>query len=110
MSKGTGIHAQSILTFPDYTQPVVLSTGSSNAQAFDVPTGMRFAGFSMDHDFWVKYGSTAVAIPSTSSTAGSSSPELNPTYRDLQSSAACTGISIASEYATKGSINWYRPG
>ena len=71
MSKGTGVPTQSILSAPDYTQAVVLATGSSNAQVFDVPAGMGYCGFSMNNDFWVKYGSTAVVIPSTSTTAGS---------------------------------------
>lgn len=110
MSKGMGIrNSGEILSFPDYTQAVVLATGSSNAQAFDVPTGMAFACFAFNADVWVKYGSTAVVIPSTSTTAGSSTPELNPTTRNLGSTQSCTGISLASEYVTKGSINWYKP-
>ena len=108
MSKGLGFRSDNILAFPDYTQAVSLSTGSSNALALDIPTGMGFVGFSMNNDFWVKYGAATCTIPSTSSTAGTSTPELNPTYRRLGSSQSCTGIAIASEFATKGSVNWYR--
>lgn len=108
MSKGTGVPVASILHAPDYTQAVVLSSGVG--QAFDVPAGMGFVGFSLTEDFWVKYGSTAAAVPSTSTTAGTSSPELNPTYRNLSSTAKTTGISIVSDAAAKGSINWYLPG
>lgn len=108
MSKGTGVPTPSILASPDYTQAVILSSGVG--QAFDVPTGMGIVGFSMSADFWVKYGSTAAAVPSTSSTAGSSTPELNPTYRNIGSTLNCTGISIISESTgCKGSINWYKP-
>lgn len=109
MAKGLGFRSDQILEYPDFTQAVSLSSGSSNAAAFDVPAGMGFVGFSMNNDFWVKYGSTACVIPSSSTTAGTTSPELNPTYRRINSTASCTGISIASEYVTKGSINWYKP-
>ena len=109
MPKGTGVPTPAILATPAYIQAVVLATGSSNAQAFDTPAGMGYVGFSMNQDFWVDYGSTAAVIPSSSTTAGSSSPELNPTYRNIGSTLSCTGISIASEYITKGSINWFAP-
>lgn len=107
MSKGTGVPTPSILLTPDYTQAVVLSSGVN--QAFDVPTGMGYVGFSMNNDFWAKYGSTAAVVPSSSSTAGSSTPELNPTYRNFGSTQGCTGISLVSDFATKGSLNWYKP-
>lgn len=110
MAKGMGIrNSGEILSFPDFTQAVVLATGSSNAQAFDVPSGMAYCAFAFNADFWVKYGSTAVVIPSTSTTAGSTTPELNPTVRNIGSTQSCTGISIASESVCKGSINWYKP-
>jgi len=107
VAKGTGVPTPSILTYPDYTQAVVLSSGV--AQAFDVPTGMGYCGFSISSDFWVKYGSTGALVPSTSTTLGSSTPELNPTYRNIGSTLSCTGISLVSDYAAKGSINWYKP-
>lgn len=107
MAKQSGVPTPSILQFPDFTQSVVLSSGVG--QAFDVPAGMGYVGFSMNADFWVKYGSTAAAVPSTSSTSGTTNSELNPTYRNIGSTAATTGISIAADAATKGSLNWYKP-
>lgn len=96
-----------ILTPSDYVQAVILSSGVG--QAFDVPAGAGLVAFAFDNAFWVKYGSTAAAVPSTSSTLGSSTPELNPTVRNLSSTQACTGISIISDYATKGSLSWFKP-
>lgn len=107
MSKGTGIPTNSILAAPDFVQGVVLA--ANTAQAFDTPTGMGYVAFSFDQDFWVKYGSTAAAIPSTSTTAGTSSPELNPTIRNLASTASCSGISIVSAFGCNGSLAWYKP-
>ena len=106
MSKGPGIRMQDVMVSPDFTQSVVLSSGT--AQAFDTPTGMCFASFAMNNDVWVSYGSTAAAVPSTSSTAATGS-ELNPTIRNIGSTLATTGISLVSDYATKGSINWFKP-
>ena len=106
MSRNTGLlHPTDILGAPDFTQSVVLSSGT--AQAFDTPTGMAYVGFSMNYDFWTKYGSTGAVVPTTSSTASSGS-ELNPTYRNIGGTQTCTGISIVSDFAAKGSLNWYR--
>ena len=107
MSKGTGVPTNSILGFPDFVQSVVLTSGTG--QAFDTPTGMAYAVFAMSNDFWVKYGSTGAVVPTTSSTAASG-PELNPTARNVGSTATTTGISIISDYAAKGSIAWYKAG
>lgn len=107
MAKQTGVPTPSILQFPDFIQAVVLSSGVG--QAFDVPTGMGYVGFSMNADFWVRYGSTAASVPSTSSTSGSTNSELNPTYRNVGSTAATTGISLVADTAVKGSLNWYKP-
>lgn len=100
-------NSQEILTPSNLTQAVVLSSGV--AQAFDVPTGAGFVAFAFDNSFWVKYGSTGALVPSTSSSAGTTSSELNPTARNLSSTLACTGISIVSDYATKGSLSWFAP-
>lgn len=107
MSGQTGVPTPSILQKPDITQSVVLSSGVG--QAFDVPAGMGYAGFSMNADFWVRYGSTAAVVPTTSSSAGTTSAELNPTYRNLSSTAGTTGFSMVSDFGAKGSINWYKP-
>lgn len=109
MSGNTGLlHPGDIIGKPDQVVHVVLATGTSNAQAFDVPTGKGVLVPSFNTDFWMSYGSTAASIPSTSSTANTTSnAELNPGARYLSSTAACTGISIASEVACKGSLAWY---
>lgn len=97
-----------ILASPDYVQPIVLATGTSNAQAIDTPAGSGYAIFSFNQDFWVRFGSTAATAPSTTGLSSQSSgSELNPTARNFGSTLGCTGISIASEYVTKGSIAWY---
>lgn len=108
MAKGTGVPTQSILVRPDSVQAVVLA--ASTGQAFDVPAGMAYVAFSFDQDFWVRYGSTAAAVPSTSSTSLTTNAELNPTFRNVQSTATTSGISLISEFACKGSLNWYKAG
>ena len=107
MSKGPGLNSGDVLNFPDFTQAVVLSSGVG--AAFDTPTGMGFVAFAMNQDFWVTYGSTAAAVPSTSSTSGSTNSELNPTMRRIGSTASTTGISLVSDSPAKGSLNWYKP-
>lgn len=109
MAGNTGLVAPGvILADPDCVTLVALGTGSSNAQAFDVPAGKNIANFSFNGDVWVSYGTTAAAIPSTSSTANTTSnAELNPTIRNIGSTVVCTGVSLASEVAAKGSIAWY---
>lgn len=108
MAKGTGVPIQSILTRPDFTQAVVFAAGTG--QAFDVPTGMAFVAFSSNVDFWVQYGSTAATIPTSSTTAGTSSPELNPTIRNIQSTATTSGISLISASTGVCSMTWYKAG
>ena len=106
MSKGTGIAAGQILGFPDFVQAVVLV--ANTGQAFDTPAGMGSVLFSMNADFYARYGSTAAAVPTTSSTAATGS-ELNPTARNIGSSLTTTGISLISESAAKGSLAWFKP-
>lgn len=107
MAKGPGIPTNQILQAPDFVQGVVLAAGT--AQAFDTPTGMGYALFSFDQDFWVKYGSTAATVPSSSTTSGTTNSELNPTIRNIASTASCTGISLISNFTANGSISWYKP-
>lgn len=109
MSGNTGLgDPRVILAAPPLVVWVVLATGSSNAQAFDAPAGRPIANFSFNADVWVSYGTTAAAIPTTTSTASTTAnAELNPSTRNLGSTVACTGISLASEVAAKGSISWY---
>lgn len=109
MARNTGTrNPTEILGRPDFVQPVVLTTGTSNAVSFDTPTGMGYVAFAMNVDFWAVYGSTGVTIPATNST-GSTGSELNPTIRNIGSTQSCTGITLASEYAGKGSLAWYKP-
>lgn len=108
MAKGTGVTIQSILARPDSVQAVVLA--ANTGQAFDVPTGMAFVAFSMDQDFWVRYGSTAASVPTTSSTSLTTNAELNPTVRNIQSTATTSGISLISATACSGSMAWYKAG
>lgn len=98
-----------ILSSPDFVQNVVLA--ANTGQAFDTPAGARVVVFAMDSDFWVRYGSTNAAIPTSSSTVGSSTwaAELNPTARDIGSTVNTTGISIISASAAKGSLAWFKP-
>lgn len=106
--KALGIHnSNEIMQRPDYIQAVVLA--SSVGQAFDLPAGAGIVGFSFPDNFWVKYGSTSALVPTTSTTAGSSSAELNPTIRNVGSTQSCTGISIISVNAQAGSITWWQP-
>jgi hypothetical protein len=93
-----------ILSCPNFVQSFVLSSGV--AQAFDTPTGAGYVAFSMNSDVWVSYGSTSATVPAASST-GSSGSELNPTVRNIGSTASCTGISIYSDSACKGSLAWF---
>lgn len=106
--KALGIHnSNEIIQRPDFVQAVVLA--SSVGQAFDVPAGAGFVAFSFSDNFWVLYGSTAAGLPSSSSTGGSTNSELNPTVRNIGSTASCTGISISSPNAQAGSLTWWQP-
>jgi hypothetical protein len=107
MSSGPGTkNSAEIIRAPDFVQPVVLASGVG--QAFDTPAGMGFVSFAMNTDIFVRYGSTAAAAPSTSST-GSSGSEFNPGIRNISSAQACTGISLIAETSGKGSLQWYKP-
>lgn len=106
--KAMGINnTDEIMQAPDFVQAVVLA--SSVGQSFDTPAGAGFVVFSFSDNYWVRYGSTTAGLPSSSSTAGSSTSELNPTARNIGSTASCTGISISSPNAQVGSISWWKP-
>ena len=103
--KAIGIlHPSEILPAPDFVQPVLLV--ASSGQAFDTPAGASYVIFSFNADFYVGYGSTAAVSPAASST-GSSGFEQNPTARRL-TTANCTGISLYSDSAAKGSLAWFK--
>ena len=101
-------NASEVLSSPDTYSNVVLAAGVG--QAFDIPSGAGFVGFSFNTDIWVKYGSTSAQVPTTSqSSASSTGSEFNPTIRNLGSTLACTGISIVSAGSGAGSLTWFRP-
>jgi hypothetical protein len=105
MSGNTGLVAPGVIIGKPESPITTVVLSSGVGQAFDVPAGKNIASFSLSGDFWVAYGSTTAAVPTTSSTGGA--VELNPTIRFLGSTVSCTGISIISEVAPKGSITWY---
>ena len=106
MAKNTGLPQFSMLSAPDVVQPIVLA--ANTGQAFDVPAGHSFVLFSLNADFYARYGSTSAQVPTTTST-GSTGSELNPTARNIGSTASCTGISIIAPAAASGSLSWFKP-
>lgn len=89
------LHQTDIPAFTDSVASLVLAAGTG--QAVDVPSGAGFVAFTSSVDFWVRYGSTGAAIPTTSTTAGSSAiSAFNPDSRNLTSTAACSVISLVS--------------
>lgn len=97
--------------FPDYIEDIVLAAGALTRIA--VPTGARFAVFSFDGDVRVKLGdaSTALALPSASTTTGSGS-ELNPSVRRIaalqgREAAAVTHVCLIAPTACTGSLSFY---
>ena len=79
-----------------------LLLATSSPQAVDVPAGAKFLTIAGATDFWIRFGSTAVAIPSSSTigTTGAPASEYIPLYttpRKWQlSTANTTGLSITS--------------
>lgn len=107
MARGPGIRTEAVLGKPDFTQGVVLA--AATPQAIDTPAGMGFANFSFNTDIWVNYGSTVVNIPTSTTTAGTTTGEFNPTMRNITSTAQTTGISLVSATTGSGSISWFKP-
>ena len=101
-----------IMTPSDTLSSVALTT---SAQAIDIPAGAQFASFSCNSDFYAQYGiAGAAAVPTTTTTAPSTAlncSELNPTIRDLHSTAKTTALSVIAP-AAGGilTIGWYGPG
>ncbi len=93
---------------PDTVTSTVFA--STAPQAFDIPTGARFAGFSFNGDIAVKFGSTAAQWPATASSAantGTSASEINPGIRNFGSTLGSTVMSIAPAAACQGTISWW---
>lgn len=104
--KNTGLaHPQDIILYPDTVQQAVLV--ANTAQAFDVPTGASYVSFGANTDFFVKFGSTGASVPTTSSTGSSTNAELNPTSRNIGSTADTTGYSLIAAAAGIVTASWY---
>lgn len=105
--KGTGLtHPQDIISTPDTVQRAVLAAGTG--QAFDIPALGSYVIFGSNVDFLVRWGSTAAAVPTTSSTAVSTDlTELNPTARNVGSTADTTGFSIIAATTGIVTMSWY---
>lgn len=104
--KQTGLlHPTDVPGISDSVQTAVLA--ANTGQAFDTPAGAGYLIFAGSVDFYVKYGSTTATVPTTSSTSLTTNSELNPTARNLNSTAACTGISIISALAGVVTLSWY---
>lgn len=99
-------HPTEVVPFSDTVQQAVLV--AATGQAFDTPTGAGFVVFSSNVDFFVRYGSTAASVPSTSSTGSSTTSEMNPTARNVGSTLGCTGISLIAASAGIVTMAWYR--
>ena len=85
----------------DAIMSIVLA--AATGQAFDMPAGSGYVNFAGNVDYWVRFGSTAAAIPGASSTAASSAAAVfKPTIRNFGSTASCTGFSIIA--ATSGAV------
>ena len=102
-----GMPPSDFLRAPNYVNAAVLA--SSVGQAFDVPEGAQFVSFKGSVDFYVKYGSTAAAVPTSSLSTGNGS-ELNPTTRSIGSTNATTGLSVISPSAGNVTMSWYTNG
>lgn len=105
---GTG-NVTEVVANSDFIQQAALV--AATGQAFDVPTGGGQVAFSatIGVDLWVRFGSTAAAIPTTSTTGGSTTNNtiLNPTIRNITSTLACTGYSVISATTGIAVMEWW---
>lgn len=99
------MHPTDIAASPDTIGIAVLV--AATGQAFDVPAGAGFVSFGADCNFIARYGSTSAQVPTSSSTAGSTSGEVNPTARNIGSTQSCTGISLISATSGIVTMSWY---
>ncbi len=107
--RGIGTRNQAEITAPPdtITQTVFATTAP---QAFDIPSGANYVGFSFNGDISVQYGSTKANWPATASSAantGTSNGEINPSIRNIGSTLGTTVISIAPAGACQGSLSWW---
>jgi hypothetical protein len=109
MARTLGVtHPLEVLLRPDFVQTYVC-TAASSSLAFDVPAGMHYVvfGAQVAVDFGVAWGATVATVPATATTAGTSSPEWNPTARNITSTAATTGFAIVALTTGIISMSWY---
>ena len=88
---------------------------TTTAQAFDIPAGAAFVQFSSTASFAARFGTAAVAFPTTSSTAATGAeifqPNLTMPPRAFGSTKATTGFSIIAGVAGGFvSMSFYGPG
>ena len=98
------LHPTDVLAAPNFINVAVLAAGTG--QAFDTPSGASIVTFGASIDFYVKYGSTSAAVPTTSMSTGNANGELNPTVRNVRSS---TGLSLISASAGNVTMSWFVP-
>jgi hypothetical protein len=87
---------------------------TTTAQAFDIPAGAAFVQFSSTASFGCRFGTAAVAWPTTSSTAATGAEIFQPNImppRAIGSTKATTGFSlIAGAAGGFVSMSFYGPG
>lgn len=89
-----------------------LSLAAATGAAVDVPAQAHFLQAQSDAPFWIRYGSTAASIPSSSSTASSTNSEYvplaaMPLRRNIGSTLTTTGISIIAPTTGIVSLQWF---
>ena len=95
-----------ILSPSDTIGSVLLTTSS---QMISPPPGAEHVVFSANADFYAAYGQEA-GVPTATSTPSSTQSELNPTARDIHSTAATTGIGIIAPVAGGLlTMSWFGP-
>lgn len=104
--KSLGLNPNTILPTPPRVDAIVLVAGTG--QAIDTPTGAAFVGFGSTMTFYVAYGSTGAAVPSTNNVAGTAS-EQNPSLRNIGSTLTTSGLSIVSTESGPVVLSWYGP-
>lgn len=105
------MHPTDIPTFGSTDAIGTMVSVANTAQAFDTPAGAGYVSFSSNSiDFFVAFGSTNAAVPTTSSTPGTTTNRSipNPDVRNIGSTASCTGISIVSASVGVITMEWFR--
>lgn len=96
------LHPTDVLRYPNNVAVAVLV--ANTPQAFDVSSGAGLVSFGSNVDFYFRAGSTAIAVPTTSSTATSTNGELNPTARSV---SGTTGFCLVSPSGGVVTMSFY---